>query len=165
MKRITQDLPGLLAALDPEADLAHRHIWLIHLLEWVRAPKPSVDGAVQRVQLLVEAVEADPAVRQRLHAWWLRFIDTVDITALLADFGFAPRTNMFSELSERVRYKLLPSTPETVDASELFMLAMPDEFDARWLHALDAALLERIAVLLTDGSWTSRRATTSPSTP
>ncbi len=152
MKRITQDLPGLLAALDPEADLAHRHIWLIHLLEWVRAPKPSVDGAVQRVQLLVEAVEADPAVRQRLHAWWLRFIDTVDITALLADFGFAPRTNMFSELSERVRYKLLPSTPETVDASELFMLAMPDEFDARWLHALDAALLERIAVLLTEGS-------------
>ena len=152
MKRITQDLPGLLAALDPEADLAHRHIWLIHLLEWVRAPKPSVDGAVQRVQLLVEAVEADPAVRQRLHAWWLRFIDTVDITALLADFGFAPRTNMFSELSERARYKLLPSTPETVDASELFMLAMPDEFDARWLHALEAPLLERISLLLTDGS-------------
>ncbi|MBC2613337.1 site-specific recombinase, partial [Citrobacter braakii] len=72
--------------------------------------------------------------------------------ALLADFGFAPRTNMFSELSERVRYKLLPSTPETVDASELFMLAMPDEFDARWLHALEAPLLERIALLLTDGS-------------
>ena len=48
--------------------------------------------------------------------------------------------------------KLLPSTPETVDASELFMLAMPDEFDARWLHALEAPLLERIALLLTDGS-------------
>src|SRR5256885_15352976 len=45
-----------------------------------------------------------------------------------------------------------PSTPETVDASELFMLAMPDEFDARWLHALEAPLLERIALLLTDGS-------------
>ncbi len=151
MKRKTQDLPGLLAALDPEADLAHRHLWLIHLLEWVRAPKPSVEGAVQRMQLLVEAFEADASARHRLQAWWLRFTDTVDITALLADFGFAPRTNMFSELSERVRYKLLPSTPETVDASELFMLALPDEFDARWIHALDSSLLQRIAALLLPG--------------
>ncbi|WP_027015667.1 site-specific recombinase [Comamonas composti] len=148
MKRIPDDLPGLLAALDPEADLAHRHLWLVHLLEWVRAPKPSVDAAASRVQLFVEAVEADADARQRLRAWWLRFINTVDITALLADFGFAPRTGMFSEINERLRYKLLPSTPETVDAAELFMLTVRDEFDARWLHALDGPLLERLGLLL-----------------
>jgi hypothetical protein len=48
----------------------------------------------------------------------------VDITALLADFGFAPRTAMASELAERLRYKLLPTAPRP-DASELFMLALP----------------------------------------
>jgi site-specific recombinase len=53
-------------------------------------------------------------------------METVDITALLADFGFAPRTAMASEVAERLRYKLLPSTPETEDASELFMLVFPD---------------------------------------
>ena len=40
-----------------------------------------------------------------------------------------------------------PSTPETVDASELFMLPMPDEFDARRLHAAEAAGVEEALAL------------------
>jgi site-specific recombinase len=148
MKRTTRDLEGLLAQLDPDADLAQRHLWLIHLFEWIRAPKPSTELAVERVRTLVETFEARPEARARLQAWWLELISTVDITALLADFGFAPRTAMMSEIAERMRYKLLPSTPETVDASELFMLALPDEFDARWLHAVDAELMQRIAALI-----------------
>ncbi|CAM4123574.1 site-specific recombinase [Comamonas aquatilis] len=148
MKRNTLDLPALLAALNPEADLAQRHLWLIHLFEWIRAPQPSTEQAVERVRQLVEAFETDPEALLRLRLWWQKLIDTVDITALLADFGFAPRTAMISEVAERLRYKLLPSTPETVDASELFMLALPDEFDARWLHAIDAQLMARISALI-----------------
>lgn len=148
MKRSTLDLPQLLASLDPGADLARRHLWLIHLFEWIRAPKPSTEQAVERVRTLVAAFEADPQALARLRAWWQRLAETVDVTALLADFGFAPRTAMLSEVTERLRYKLLPSTPETVDASELFMLALPDEFDARWLHALDAELMARICTLV-----------------
>jgi hypothetical protein len=49
-------------------------------------------------------------------------VQSVDITTLLADFGFAPRTAFVSELAERLRRKLLPGTPETIDASELFPL-------------------------------------------
>ena len=148
MKRTTLDLEGLLAELNPDADLAQRHLWLIHLFEWIRAPKPSTDMAVERVRTLAEAFEARPEARARLQAWWRKLISTVDITALLADFGFAPRTAMMSEVAERMRYKLLPSTPETVDASELFMLALPDEFDARWLHAVDAELMQRVTALI-----------------
>jgi site-specific recombinase len=59
---------------------------------------------------------------------------------------------MASEVAERLRYKLLPSTPETEDASELFMLVFPDRFDARWLHALDSQLMARITTLLTRSS-------------
>ena len=148
MKTSTLDLPGLLAQLNPEADLAQRHLWLIHLFEWIRAPKPSTEQAVERVRQVVATFEADPVALERLRQWWQKLITTVDITALLADFGFAPRTAMMSELAERMRYKLLPSTPETVDASELFMLALHDEFDARWLHAIDAELMTRIATLV-----------------
>jgi len=148
MKRAAYDLPLLLLELDPNADLAHRHLWLIHLLDWVRAPAPSVELAVDRVRQFVDALEADPAARARMQAWWDRFIETVDLTTLLADFGFAPRTALASELSERLRYKLLPSSPETIDASELFMLALPDAFDALWLNALDAELLGRLRVLV-----------------
>lgn len=36
----------------------------------------------------------------------------------------------------------MPGSPETIDASELFMLALPSAFDAQWLSALDEATLE-----------------------
>ncbi|QXZ09129.1 site-specific recombinase [Comamonas sp. Y33R10-2] len=147
MKKSTLDLPGLLESLDPDAGLAQRHLWLIYLAEWIRAAQPSVDGALRRVEEIVTAFETDPEALERLRRWAKTLMKTVDITALLADFGFAPRTAMASELVERLRYKL-PSTPETVDASELFMLAFPDRFDARWLHALDSQLMARISALL-----------------
>ena len=147
MKKSTLDLPGLLTSLDPDAGLAQRHLWLIYLAEWIRAAQPSVDGAVRRVEEIVAAFEADPEALNRLRRWSKTLVETVDITALLADFGFAPRTAMASEVVERLRYKL-PSTPETVDASELFMLVFPDRFDARWLHALDSQLMNRITALL-----------------
>ena len=148
MKKSTLDLPGLLASIDPDADLAQRHLWLIHLVEWIRAPQPSAEHAVMRVDEAMEAFEADPEALQRLRRWWQKLQETVDITALLADFGFAPRTAMASEVAERLRYKLLPSTPETVDASELFMLVFPDKFDARWLHGLTSAQMARISALV-----------------
>lgn len=148
MKKLPPDLPRLIQALDPHADLAQRHLWLIHLVEWIRAPKPSLELAVDHMEQVVAAFEADADARQRLGLWWQKLLETVDITALLADFGFAPRTAMASEVAERLRYKLLPSTPETVDASELFMLVFPDRFDARWLHALDSTLMARISALV-----------------
>ena len=142
------DLAGILAALQPQADLAHRHLWLIDLLDWVRGKRDSVPGAVARFQLFLDAVQARPELQARLQAWWARLIDTVDITTLLADFGFAPRTALVSELAVRLRTKWLPGTPETIDASELFVLALPHEFDAQWVSALDETQLNRLAALL-----------------
>jgi len=144
LKRQANDLGHLLAQMDAIAPLAQRHLWLIALLDWVRGNRRSVEAAVGRMQLFVEAIEKDEAARQRLQAWWSALVGTVDITTLLADFGFAPRTALASEVAERLRYKLLPGSPETIDASELFMLALPYDFDALWLQALDEALLVRL---------------------
>ena len=148
MSAAPKDLARLLAALDPAADLAHRNLWLIHLLAWVRGPHDSVPAAVGRVQLFLDAVEARPDIQPRLQAWWATLVAQVDVTPLLADFGFAPRTALVSEMGHRLRTKLLPGSPETIDASELFMLALPSEFDARWLAALDEGQLARLVSLL-----------------
>jgi len=154
MRRDTRDLPGLLATLDPQAALAQRHLWLIHLFEWVRGPAPSaasVEASLGRVRLFLDAVESDAGARARLQAWWAALVGTVDVTTLLADFGFAPRTAFLSELGARLRHKLLPASPETLDASELFSLALPAAFDAQWLAALDEATLARLVALLAPG--------------
>ncbi|BEU98181.1 site-specific recombinase [Acidovorax sp. DW039] len=142
------DLAEILTALQPQADLARRHLWLIHLLDWVRGKRDSVPAAVARFQLFLDAVEARPELQARLRAWWAQLMHTVDITTLLADFGFAPRTALMSELAARLRTKWLPGTPDTIDASELFVLAMPHAFDAQWVGALDESQLDRLARLL-----------------
>ncbi|MFO1245973.1 MAG: site-specific recombinase [Ramlibacter sp.] len=142
------DLVQLLDALDPHAGLAQRHLWLIALLDWVRGDRGSPQAAASRVGLFLDAVQARPDALQRLQAWWQAFTGTVDASTLLADFGFASRTAFLSELGERLRHKLLPGTPETQDASELFKLAMASAFDARWLAALDDATLQRLGALL-----------------
>ncbi|MES2422963.1 MAG: site-specific recombinase [Pseudomonadota bacterium] len=143
-----RDLDSLLAALDPQASLARRHLWLINLLAWIRGDQSAPLAAVNRLMQLADAVERQPELQQRLQAWWATLARTVDITILLADFGFAPRTAFVSELAERLRRKLLPGTPETVDASELFSLALPTRFDALWLNQLDEALLVRLSRLV-----------------
>ena len=148
MKAGHTDLGSLLDQLDPHAPLAERHLWLISLCAWIRGKQPSPQAAMGRLQLLLDAIEARPDVQQRLRAWWQVLLSTVDVTTLLADFGFAPRTAFLSELTERLRHKLLPDTPETLDAAELFSLALPRAFDAQWLAAIDATQLQRIEQLL-----------------
>ena len=142
------DLSELLDTLDPKVDLAQRHLWLIALLDWVRGNRDSVPRAVDRVSLLLDALQQRPEARDRFQAWWHVLLSTVDATALLADYGFSSRSAFASELFERLRLKVLPGTPETADASALFSLAFGDAFDAQWLIALDANTLVRLAELL-----------------
>ncbi|MDB5896108.1 MAG: recombinase, partial [Rhodoferax sp.] len=145
------DLHSLLSTLDPDADLARRNIWLIRMVAWVRGDNKPPQAAVSRLQLFMDAIEARPELQALLQAWWQRLVHSVDITTLLADFGFAPRTAFLSELGERMRRKLLPGTPETVDASELFSMVFSSAADARWLSAVDDNQAARLAWLLTGG--------------
>lgn len=145
-------LTKLLSTVDPKSSLARRNLQLIALLDWVRGDGKSVELATARVAELVTLAEQSPVLRERLQLWWRAITQSVDITMLLADFGFAQRTSMFSELAERLRYKLLPTNPDTIDASELFMSALHSEFDARWLNALDESLIQRLSRILTPDS-------------
>lgn len=145
-----RDLSTLLARLDPTADVAARHVWLIELFDWLRGDRSTPNAAAARVGLLLDAIDARPALRAQAQAWWAAFIRDVDLTTLLADYGFAPRTAFLSELTDRLRRKLLPGTPETTDASELFRMVLPGDFDARWIALLDDAALARIGAVLAD---------------
>ena len=143
-----KDLRTLLSSLDPEADLARRHVWLIQLFEWLRGDERSSKACAARLQTFMAAVQAQPGLEARLKAWWQKLVETVEVTTLLADFGFAPRTAFFSELAERLRRKLLPGTPETIDTSELFSLVAPTRFDAQWMAALPDEQVSGLAHLL-----------------
>ena len=141
-------LQDLLQAMDAGADQVQRHLWLIALLEWIRGGDKSPEGPAARMEAFLNAVEAQPEVAARLHDWWRTLITSVDGTALLSDYGFASRNAFVTELVDRLHYKLLPVSPDTTDASELFSLVMPKPRDAQWLAALPASTLERLGRML-----------------
>ena len=149
-----KDLRSLLAELNPQADLAARHVWLIELFEWLRGDEVSPEASLSRLQTFIDAVHAQPEVGARLKAWWQVLLQTVDVTTLLADFGFAPRTAFVSELANRLRRKILPGTPETIDAAELFALVAPTRFDARWLGAIPETQIDQVVALLSSNAQT-----------
>jgi site-specific recombinase len=160
------DLTALLNAADPKAALAERHIWLVRLMEWLRhAPPPAIaqpgaaaggpaDAAsaptprpVVKLRHLLTVLEAHPAHRARVQGLLSAFWREIDAAALFADFGFSSRLALRSEVTSRIRQRLLPRSPETADLAELFHL-MFDPRDAVWIDALDEPLLARIAALL-----------------
>jgi site-specific recombinase len=146
--RTVRDLGGLLESLDPLGTPVQRHLWLAELMHWVRGNTDSVPGAVARVRLFADALQARPDKALALRQWWHVMHQTMDIAVLLAEFGFSSRNAFLSEVLERMRQKLLPSTPDTADAIELFDLVAAHRFDAQWLQALDEPLVERIAALV-----------------
>lgn len=60
------DLPALLDSLDPHASAVHRHLWLIHLVAWVRGDGSAVASSISRLNLLLDALEMRPQTRELL---------------------------------------------------------------------------------------------------
>lgn len=148
------DLTALLNAADPKASLPERHIWLIRLLEWLRhapvddaaraADTDATPRPVLRLRHLLGVLDRHPEHRERVADLLRRIWAEVDNAALLADFGFAPRMDLWGELGRRIRARVLPLTPATTDLGELFALLFPHGDDVAWLLAIDDATLDRL---------------------
>jgi site-specific recombinase len=152
------DLTALLNAADPKSSRAERHLWLVRLMEWLRhAPlkkadlgvttAPATPRPIVRLRHLLRVLAQHPQHSERVRGVWQAFWLQIDASALFADFGFAPRVGLLSEIARRVRKRLLPGTPDTSDLAELFqLLFVPD--DALWLQALDDSTLDDLATFM-----------------
>ena len=81
-KKKQDRLPALLASLNPDAPLAERHLWIIEVADWIRGEQASVDAAVARVGLLLDAMDANPELRHL--ALMAQPINSIDITGVEA---------------------------------------------------------------------------------
>ena len=143
-----QALADLIDDLDPDADLVQRHLWLIALLQWVRGDSSSAAAAAARLEYFLDELDVRARARVRFQVWWRKLLETVDGSILLSDYGFATRNAFVSEFIERLHTKLLPATPQTHDASELFSLVMHHPKDSAWIGELSDTTLSRLARLL-----------------
>jgi len=143
-----RDLTSLLDSLNADGTLVERHLWLAALFVWIRGDRKSAPAAVARLGLLLDALDKRPDKAVQARLWWQALNSTLDVAVLLSDYGFSSRNAFVSELSERVRLKLLPTTPETTEAAVLFSLVLSDASDARWISALDEGMCARIVQAL-----------------
>ena len=167
------DLTALINAADPKAPLAERHLWLVRLLEWLRhapstaiAPTPDAEPdaepdeartplPVLRLRHLLNQLDRQPEVRERVQGMAAAFWREIDAAALYADLGFGARRSFASELLSRVQMRVLPGTPETRDLASLFRLLFEPE-DEAWIAAIDSPTLARAAALLGPGAAAAR---------
>jgi len=129
-------------------------------MEWLRhAPQATLplgdDGTrtplpALRLRHLLNQIDKQPALRERVAALVLAFWRDIDAAALFADFGFGPRQSLAAEGLRRLGQRLLPGTPETSDLAELFRLLF-EPGDAAWVAAIDDSTLARLAALLQPG--------------
>ena len=143
------DLSALLNAAEGLNTRALRHLWLVRLLQWLRhepreAPaEGATPPALLRLRHLLKVLDNNPAYGERVQRLFVDFWSDIRAAGLFSDFGFSPRTALYSEVLERLRLHVLPATPDTRELAELFaLLFSPD--DASWIAALDAATLQRL---------------------
>ena len=122
-----------------------RHVWLIRLIDWIRRGEP-----LSGTQLVLRQLQAQPERRAKVVGLLAQFWRDVDVAALLADYGFSPRTSFLNELGERLRRRVLPLSPETHDLGQLFHLLFDGADDLAWLQALDDATLASLGELWTE---------------
>jgi len=156
--RSTWDLTALLNAADGLAGRAQRHLWLARLMEWLRhAPRGPAhtvqDGgsgssttthpALLRLRHLLNVLEKNPEYQERVRQLFVDFRKDIRSVGLFSDFGFGPRMALSSEIWDRLRLRVLPTTPDTRELAELFPLLFKPA-DLPWLSAIDDATLQRL---------------------
>ncbi len=159
------DLTALINAADPRASQPERHLWLVRLIEWLRhapvrsspglppaesAPEPRTPLPVLRLRHLLNQLERQPDVRERVQGMLQIFWREIDAAALFADFGFGARVSLGGEVVSRLQRRFLPGTPETTDLAALFQLLF-HAADGAWIDAIDPVTRQRLAILLAPG--------------
>jgi site-specific recombinase len=143
-----QELNTLLARLDPAAPLIPRHLWWLDLIDWIRGEDANLGQVQARIDALLHCLGKQTDQRMALRSSWQQLTQVVDLSALLADFGFSPRAAFRSELSARLRKKWIPGTPDTQDAAELFALVFAEPTDGTWITGLRQSSLQELGQLL-----------------
>jgi site-specific recombinase len=113
----------------------------------VGSAEPRTPRPLLKLRHLLGVLERNPAYREQVQGMAQAFWRQIDAAALFADFGFSARLALRSELTSRIRQRLLPRTPETTDLAELFPLIFSPA-DLGWIEHIDAPTFERVAALL-----------------
>ncbi|MCC2637650.1 MAG: hypothetical protein K0Q68_1369 [Moraxellaceae bacterium] len=122
---------------------------LVALIDALRPAHADEAGpAHARLTELCERLEAEPALRLGLRDYLLRMVGARKQSHLYSDTGIFDGTGFFSELRQRLAWKLLPPALNDDHFRDVFGLAFHHADDGDWIGALDDALWLRLLAAL-----------------
>jgi site-specific recombinase len=153
--RSVRELHTWLSLLAPEAPLATRVAqlgagarWLVGSgpipvadVRWYEEPAPT-----RRLRLLLDALDGDPLLRERLRATLRVTLHEASCVPLL-EWGLPNPRGVGAETADRMARRFLPTPSEPRDLGALLALVIPSAKLAPWLLTIDDALLARVRAL------------------
>ncbi|MFW6379055.1 MAG: site-specific recombinase [Guyparkeria sp.] len=118
---------------------------LVAIIDWLR-PGPAEDAAaaIERIERLQAALEADPGAQQALHERLGEWLDQARFFQILAGLGLFSRRGFLRELGQRIYERLNPSPADPMNARDVFYLAFHEADDPDWVAQVPPACWERL---------------------
>ncbi|PUA19074.1 site-specific recombinase [Glaciimonas sp. PCH181] len=135
-----------LIAVDPDSPNVE---YLTALVDTLRPPNPENGSeAAEKIRVLVELLKNDPLQASALRHYLCRLYATRRQTSLYTDIGILPNAGFFTELFQRISYRVLPPALDEAYLRDCLDRVLPAETDYLWLNAISTKeWLDLIAVL------------------
>jgi len=126
-----------LIAADPNSDNIDH---LVALIKTLRPTKPELgQEAAENVRVLVQLLHGEPAQASALRHYILRLFSTRRQISLYTDTGILPNAGFFTELFQRLSFRILPPALDENYLRDCLDRLLPVETDYLWINAVPAA--------------------------
>jgi site-specific recombinase len=124
-----------------------RHAGFAQIVRWTREGRRRMEQP--RLLTLVELLEGDSELRQRVQHSLGQMLAEMDFLSLFAETGLPSVHSFTTEIVQRLTAKVVPSAREDSDARKLLIDLYSSERYARQFAALSGEIFERIVNVLT----------------
>jgi site-specific recombinase len=126
-----------LIAADPNSDNIDH---LAALIKTLRPGKPEQgEQAAENVRVLVQLLHGEPAQAGALRHYVLHLFSTRRQISLYTDTGILPNAGFFTELFQRLSFRILPPALDENYLRDCLDRLLPIETDYLWINAVPAA--------------------------
>jgi len=126
-----------LIAADPNSDNIDH---LVALIKTLRPSRPELgQQAAENVRVLVQLLHGEPAQASALRHYILRLFSTRRQISLYTDTGILPNAGFFTELFQRLSFRILPPALDENYLRDCLDRLLPVETDYLWINAVPAA--------------------------
>nr|BFD67150.1 site-specific recombinase [Bdellovibrio sp. HAGR004] len=153
--QVHSDLDVLLASAQEQKQLEDRLQWLVRVLQWVRY-EGAVDAHIEketgrlpvaRLRYLLMVLDRNPNWKKEVAVILRTVVHEVSGLELYTETGLPRELGLWSELSDRLMMKMLPTPPLDHELGYLFWALFPEKDDPVWISSIDNVTFEKLVDL------------------